>query len=136
MTRRRLVLLLALVVLVLGAVGAARRDAERERTTATSTVPGTATTTPEPLPEGRDVSGTLPADGEVRARVGDTLDVLVTSETPDIAQNLQLGLKTSVGPGIEGRLRFTALQAGTFPIRLQVAGREAGRIVVRQPTTR
>ncbi len=127
MRSRRLLLVLAVLALTLGVAGALRRD----RTTATET-----TALPAAPPaqvggaEANVVTGTLPADRIVRARVGDTVRLSVTSDSPDIANMPELGLSSPVGPQIPGTFEFTAYAVGRFPVTLSLAARAAGEVDV------
>lgn len=123
--RNLILLLLAGLVLTLGAISAARRDAEPERS-------GTATTAPPPqtTPAAPVITGTLPADRVVRAVVGDEIELRVTSMAPDVAKVIELGVAVAVGPDVPGTVRLTALMPGTFDVLLDVAGTKAGRLVI------
>ncbi len=127
-SRRPALILLVAVILLAGAISAADRD---RRATGTST-----TTTSIPPAEGtpsEDVTATLPSSKPVRARTGETVVLRVRSETPDIAKILAVGVRTSVGPGIPGELRFIAPTAGDLPVKLEVAGTTAGVVRVTDP---
>jgi len=125
-SRRSAITLLVVMILVVGALSAAERDRTSGKT---------ATTTPaDALPvqtTGHDVIATLPKDSPVRVKIGDSVLLRVRSETPDIAQILQLGLQTPVGPGLLGQLQFLAQAPGTFPVTLEVAGTTGGVVQVR-----
>ncbi len=136
MPARRLTLVLVMLVLVLGAIGAARRDATRtpattttSRTTPQSTTTGPTATTGVPAAP-VVVEGTLPVDRVIRARVGDSVDVRVRSDVPDIARIVDVGVSGAVGPNLPGELRFTADAPGRYPVLLEVAGRRAGLVIV------
>ncbi|HEY5142816.1 MAG TPA: hypothetical protein VII98_04900 [Solirubrobacteraceae bacterium] len=127
MRSRRLLLVLAVLALTLGVAGALRRE-------------GTTSTTTTPLPaappaqvggaEANLVTGTLPADRIVRAKLGDTVRLSVTSDSPDIANMTELGLSSPVGPQIPGTFEFTAYAVGRFPVTLSLAARAAGEVDV------
>ncbi len=128
MRSRRLLLVLAVLALTLGVAGAVRRD----QTSSTQT------TLPAARPpatevggaEANVVTGTLPADRIVRAKVGDTVRLSVTSASPDIANMLQLGLSSPVGPQIPGTFEFSADAPGRFAVTLSLADRAAGEVDV------
>lgn len=130
-TRRPALVLLVVMILVAGLLSAAGRDrsggSDGDRTT-TSALPAPAAVTDT----GREVVAKLPSRTPVRARVGDTVVLRISSERPDIAQLLELGLKTSVGPALPGELRFVAQAPGSFPVALQVAGTTGGLVEVRE----
>lgn len=129
-SRRSALILLVAVILLTGAISAANRDRGRTTTTGTTTATAPPTTTGG---SAADVTATLPASKPVRARTGDTVVLRVRSETPDIAEILAVGAKTSVGPGLPGELRFVAPTAGDLPVDLEVAGTTAGIVSVSDP---
>lgn len=128
MRSRRPLLLLALILLALGMANAMRRDQLR-REQPPSTL---STTAPTPVggAEANVVQATLPADRVVKVKLGDVVALRVTSDTPDVARILELGVTTPVGPQIEGTMRFEADARGRFPVTLTVAGRQAGVVEV------
>ena len=131
-SRRSAITLLVVMILVVGAPSAAERDRTRDKTATTTTTTSTSAAQAQPLePTGRQVVATLPGDSPVRAKVGDSVVLRVRSDTPDIAQMLQLGLSTSVGPKLLGELQFVADAPGTFPVTLEVAGTVGGIVQVR-----
>lgn len=126
MRSRRLLIVLAVFVLSLTVAGALRREPDKDAftpapTPATSAVGGA---------EANVVVATLPSQRVVRAKLGDTVDLRVSSATPDTAKILELGLSTPVGPLLPGTITFEADQTGRFPVTLNVAGRAAGVIDV------
>jgi hypothetical protein len=134
-SRGLLLILIAGLILAIGAVGAARRD--DERTTPATTQP--ATTAPvAPQAGGTEagvVTATLPADRVVRAKVGDQVELRVTSAAPDILKIPELAVDAAVGPGISGPVRFTAIKAGKFEARLELAQSVVGRVSVTDGST-
>jgi len=128
-SRNLVLVLIAGFVLALGAASAARRDPGRSDQRPASTAASTA-------PEGTGgvkanlVTGTLPADRVIRAVVGDDIELRVTSQAPDVAKIVEFGVQTAVGPGLPGTVRFRALWPGRFPVTLDVAGVEAGAVVI------
>ena len=116
---------------LLGALGAAWRDAERTDRAATPASPSPA---PAPSATGGTaanvVTATLPADASVQAAVGDEVELRVVSETADLAKITDLGIQVPVGPGLPGTIRFRAYSAGRFPVMFDLAGTEAGLIEV------
>jgi hypothetical protein len=84
-----------------------------------------------PPPAARDVvEGRLPADGTVRASVGDLVRVDVASTTRDRAEIVALGVDGPVGPGERGELEFVAVGPGRFDVELRWSGERAGTVVV------
>ncbi len=130
-SRRTTFVLLALVILLTGAISAANRDSRSTETTSTTTSTATA---PAPADEKTDeVVATLPSTKPVRAETGETVVLRVRSETADIAEILAVGAKTPVGPGLPGELRFVAPTAGDLDVTLEVAGTTAGIVRVTDP---
>jgi hypothetical protein len=125
-SRRSAITLLVVMILVVGALSAAERDRTSDKTATT-----TAADALPPQTTGHDVIATLPKDSPVRAKVGDSVLLRVRSETPDIAQILQLGIQAPVGPALPGALQFVAEAPGTFPVTLEVAGTTGGVVQVR-----
>ena len=128
--RGLLLILIAGLILAIGAISAARRDdGGGTTTTVTTQAPPTTALNPGGV-EANVITATLPADRVVHAKVGDEVDLTVTSEAPDIAMIVNLAVKAPVGPGITSPIRFTALQTGDFPVVLQLAQTVIGRIAV------
>jgi hypothetical protein len=130
-SRGLLLILVAGLILAIGAVGAARRDT-REATTTTTQPPSAAPVAPPDAGGAAAgvVSATLPADRVVRAKVGDQIELRVTSEAPDILTIPELAVRAPVGPGVTGPIRFSALSPGTFDARLDLAQSVIGRVSV------
>ena len=127
MRSRRLLIVLAVFVLTLTVAGALRREPARQSsfTPAPSSV-----ATAVGGAEANVVRATLPADRVVRAKLGDTVELRVRSDTPDTAKILELGISTPVGPLLPGTISFEADATGRFPVTLSVAGTAAGEIDV------
>jgi hypothetical protein len=131
-SRRTTLVLLALVILLTGAISAANRDSRSTGTTTTTTTSTAAA--PAPADAGTDeVVATLPSTKPVRAETGETVVLRVRSDTADIAEILAVGAKTPVGPGLPGELRFVAPTAGDLDVTLEVAGTTAGIVRVSDP---
>jgi len=128
MRSRRLLLVLAVLALTLGVAGALRR--ESSSTTSTTPLPRAAPPAQVGGAEADVVTGALPGDRVVRARVGDTVRLTVASASPDIANMPELGLSSPVGPQIPGIFEFTAYATGRFPVTLSLAARTAGEVDV------
>jgi hypothetical protein len=78
----------------------------------------------------RTVVGRLPADGVVRARDGDVVELQVTSRMPDVARVVALGLDGPTEPGLPAKLTFVADRAGRFAVSLRDAGTRAGTLEI------
>ena len=131
-SRGLLLILIAGLILAIGAVGAARRDA-RDRTAPSTTRPTVTAPIAAPDTGGAEagvVNATLPADRTVDAKVGDAIELNVTSQAPDILTIPELAVRAPVGPGITSPVRFTALKTGTFEARLELAQSVVGRVSV------
>lgn len=77
------------------------------------------------------VRGSLPDDEVVRVRVGDVVELTVSSRRPDSVAIEELGLVKAVGPGAPARFSFLADRPGAYPVMLTISDERAGRIVVR-----
>lgn len=112
-----------LVVLALVASAMAPEEVRRGPTISLTEIP------PAPDPA-QTITGAFPAQGVLRARVGDVVAVTVRSSDRDVAEVRELGLDVPVGPGVDGQLRFLAGPAGRFVVRARYSGRELGVVVV------
>ena len=123
---RRVTFVLALV-LVLGAGVAvvAPRDEPQDdptpRTSPTTTAGADVTTA---------LHASLPRDKVVRVKVGDLVELTVTSAEPDSASVPELGLTDAAAPGAPARFSFLADRPGRFDVRLALSEKLAGRILV------
>ena len=129
--RGLLLILIAGLILAIGAVGAARRETSDDSARAPVSAPAA------PLPaadpggvEANVVTATLPSDRVVRAKLGEEVELHVTSPAPDLVSIVALAVRAPVGPGITGPIRFTALTPGRFDVRLELAGSSVGQVVV------
>ena len=122
---RGLLIVMALLVVILSGVSTSQRAVN------TKTDPPATTTArsdvPKPSPP---TSATLPADGKVSAKPGQTVKLTVRSDTPDVAAIPKLGLSTPVGPGVAGEITLVAPSSGRFKVELQIARRSVGELVV------
>ena len=112
-SRRNLILiLLAGLVLALGAAGAAQRDAERNDDATTSRRAGARAAAPGGT-EANVVEGALPADRTIRAEVGDDVELHGRQQTPDVAR-ARRARRAHAGRarGSPGTLRFQRAQRG------------------------
>jgi hypothetical protein len=126
MAGRRLLLFVVLLV-VIGAVASA--TVPRERKTAVRTEPTQATPV---APPAEVVRASLPGRRDVRARVGDVVEVTVEHDAQDIVQVPALGIEEPVEPGIPAQLVFDADRPGRFGVSLREAGRRIGTVDVRE----
>jgi hypothetical protein len=129
MAGRRLLLFVVLLI-VIGAVANAtvpRQEREPERRPAPPpSVPAQAT------PAADVVVARLPGSKDVRAKVGDVVQVEVAHDAADVVQVTALGLAEPVEPGIAAELVFDADRAGRFAVTLRDAQRRVGTIDVRE----
>jgi hypothetical protein len=129
MAGRRVVLFVVLLIAI-GAVASTTAPRERgtpaQRPTAPPSVPAPA------APTANVVEARLPGRREVRARVGDIVQLEVTHDAEDVVQVLALGLSEPVEPGIAAQLVFDADHAGRFAVTLRDAQRRVGTIDVRE----
>jgi FtsP/CotA-like multicopper oxidase with cupredoxin domain len=117
---------LALCALFLAAVVAASvADRQQQKTQATAPPTTVVAGPPEPV-----VSGRLPGDGTVRARVGDAVTIAVRTEQPDEASIDELGVNAPTSSDVPGMLEFVASAPGRYAVRLTDSGTRAGTIVI------
>ncbi len=119
---RGLFIVLALLVVILNVVPGSRRANDQ----ATTTAPPVAAQQPQPAA----IEATLPSNGAIRAQPGQSVNLLIRSDSPDVAQIEQLGLTVAVGPGIPGALTVIAPSDGRYPVTLQLTKRTIGVIDV------
>jgi hypothetical protein len=118
-----MVALLLLVSLLAGGVVDRERDRESRQATATETAP--ATTAPLTA-----VTGRLPDDKVVRARVGDLVRITVVPPRAGDATIDALGVSEETDPIVPGTLEFVASDPGRYPVQLDGAGPSLGTVVV------
>jgi hypothetical protein len=123
MARRLLVpvSLLFLVLLILGSL--APSDSTRTDTS-TTPVPPTGGT---PV---RTIDATLPEDDQVRARVGDLVNLTVESDTPGGVALPDFGETEPVAPGAPATFDILPTQPGTFDVVSTDSGKTIGTLVV------
>ncbi len=85
---------------------------------------------------GRDVEATMPDDTTVDLRVGDLLELTVTSEERGTVQVAALGEVEPVAPDAPARFTFYAARPGTYEVRLLDTDEVLGEIVVLGPEDR
>ena len=129
MAGRRL-LLVVVRLIAIGAVANAtvpREEAAPERRPVSAPpVP------PQAAPAATVVVARLPGRKDVRAKVGDVVQVEVAHNAADVVQVTALGLSEPVEPGIAAELVFDADRPGRFAITLRDAQRRVGTIDVRE----
>src|SRR4051794_16754881 len=128
MPGRRL-LLFVILLIAIGAVANATVPREQEapvRRPPPSPVDG------EPNPAANVVEARLPGRRDVRARVGDIVQLEVRNDAEDVVQVAALGLSEPVEPGIAAQLVFDADHAGRFAVTLRDAQRRVGTIEVKE----
>ena len=76
------------------------------------------------------VEASLPADKEVRARVGDVVRLLVSAPAADMVELSALAVEQPVDAGQPAELVFVADRAGRFRVRLRDAGEPVGTLRV------
>jgi hypothetical protein len=94
---------------------------------------GTPSSEVTPAPTNRPASvveASLPADRDVRARVGDVVRLTVSAPSADVVELADLALEQPVDAGVPAELVFVADQAGRFRIRLRDAGESVGTLRV------
>jgi hypothetical protein len=92
---------------------------------------------PTPFPQQASPAATvrharLPARTDVRARVGDIVELEVTHDAEDVVQVLALGVSEPVEPGIAAQLVFDADRPGRFAVTLRDAQKRVGTIDVKE----
>ena len=125
MARRLLVpvTVLFLVLLVLGSLGPSDQ-ATRPETTPTTQAPRAGA---EPA---RTVELTLPAEGDVEARVGDLVTLTVTSDEIGGVQLPDFGETEPVAPEAPAIFDLLPTEAGRFEVVSAETGEEIGALVV------
>lgn len=117
--------LLTLVVLML-AMSAAASISNRE-TSPPRSVPSVP---PAPAEPRQTVTGSLPDDRVVRARVGDRVELRVEVRSPETVEIPDYGLLEAADETTPARFDFIADRAGRFPVRLQASERTVGSVEV------
>ena len=129
MLARRL-LVLAAVLLALGAVAASLAPRDLRGPATTTALPSTApAATPTPA-RGREVAlvvdASRPRAATVSARVGDDVHLAVRAPSPDSVRIVALGQSEAVDPYSPAMFDFVPDRAGHFPITLEQSGRRVG----------
>jgi hypothetical protein len=124
MAGRRILLFITLLLLI-GVMASAIAPRERQL----APPPTQSEAVPE-VPPARVVDGRLPRDKEVRARVGDVVQLSVTHDGRDVAQIVALGLDEPVEAGLPARFVFDADREGRFAVSLRYARERLGVVRV------
>ena len=122
-----------LVLLAISTVAAALVPVEQASRDETST---TSTRTEKPgRAEGDLEHGLIDAGSRkretVRIRLGDQLELRVTSTRPDQVEIPRLGELEDVDPDAPAHLDLLPFEIGSYPVRLVEAGRKIGQIEVK-----
>jgi hypothetical protein len=120
----RRVLLFAVLLVVIGVIASATVPRERDAPVRP--------TVPAPRAAADVVAARLPGRRDVRARVGDIVQLEVTHDAQDVVQVLTLGVSEPVEPGFAAQLTFDADRAGRFAVTLRDAGRRIGTLDVKE----
>jgi hypothetical protein len=128
MAGRRLLLFVVLLIAI-GAVANATVPREQD---APVRRPQPLPVSPRTSPAANVVEARLPGRRDVRARVGDIVQLEVTHDAQDVVQVSALGLSEPVEPGIAAQLVFDADHPGRFAVTLRDAQRRVGTIDVKE----
>ena len=126
MAGRRLLLFVFLLVLIgaiAGTIAPQRRDQAARQTLPTAPLP--------PSPSADVVQASLPGKRDVRARVGDVVELDVRQDVRDVVQVVALGVAEPVEPGLAAQLVFDADRPGRFAVTLRDARQRIGTVDVR-----
>ncbi len=110
-----------LVLLVLSSIAAALIPVDRtqrDETTSSSTATTTSTTNDEGKLIKRSVSAADAKPPTIRMRVGDQLELTVTSPLPNMVEIEEFGDLENVDPNLPARFDVLPFQAGRFSVRL------------------
>jgi hypothetical protein len=123
----RRIVLFCLLLVVIGAIASAAVPRDRRAPAEQPFPPATAG------PPADVVDGRLPSTKDIRAEVGDVVELAVAHDAQDVVQVLTLGVSDPVGPGTDGRLVFDADRPGRFAVTLRDANQRIGTIDIKQP---
>lgn len=76
------------------------------------------------------VTASLPADDDVRARVGNVVSLTVSAPATDVVELVSLGIEEPVDAGVPTEIVFVADRVGRFRVRLRDAGQAVGTVRV------
>jgi len=121
---RRLILLAVLLVVGASLISALE---PRDRKSASS---DPAIQAAAAAPPASVVEASMPTNKDVRARIGDVVQLLVRAPSADVVQVPNLGVEGPVDANQPAQLVFVADQAGRFRVRLRDAGDTIGTLRV------
>lgn len=134
MIPRRLltVMLLLLVGLVIASAVAPPPERQGQDTarTSTSTTPKTTSTAEQQGATPSGVDAVLPADGTVRARPGQAIELDVTSKQPATIEIPELGAMQPAAPGAPAQFVVAFDEAGRYDVRDVDADRSVGTVEI------
>lgn len=135
MIPRRLltVMLLLLVGLVIASAVAPppeRREQDAARTTTSTTPKPASTATQQAAAAPSGVDAVLPADGTVRARPGQAIELAVTSKQPATIEIPELGAMQPAAPGAPAQFVVAFDAAGRYDVRDLEADASVGTVEI------
>jgi hypothetical protein len=122
---RRLLFFAVLLIVAASLVSAMAPRDRRSDSASNAAVDPSASKPPAPV-----VEASLPADKEVRARVGDVIRLLVRAPSADVVQVSDIAIEEPVDAGQPAELVFVADRAGRFRVRLRDAAESIGTVRV------
>jgi hypothetical protein len=122
---RRLLFFAVLLIVAASLVSAMAPRDRRSDGSSNAAIDPSASNPPAPV-----VEGSLPADKEVRARVGDVVRLLVRAPSADVVQVSDIAIEGPVDAGRPAELVFVADRAGRFRVRLRDAAESIGTVRV------
>jgi hypothetical protein len=122
---RRVLLLSVLLI-----VGASLVSAIASRDRGSDRSPNTGAEAPPSNPPAAVVEASLPANKDVRARVGDVVRLLVRAPSSDIVELADLAIEEPVDADQAAEIVFVADREGRFRVRLRDADEAIGAVRV------
>lgn len=130
MAGRRLLVFVVLLIAI-GAVASATVPREQDATFRRQPTAPPPSVAPQALPAASVVEAKLPGR-DVRAKVGDVVQVEVRHDAADVVQITALGVSEPVEPDLAAQLVFDADRAGRFAVTLRDAQERVGTIDVKE----
>lgn len=121
--RRILIFVVLLLVIAVTASALAPRNDDVRSTPSAGPLPA--------APPADVVDATLPGMREVRAELGDVVNLRVSDDSSDEVEIVDLGLNAPVEPDLPAELTFVADRVGRFAVTLREAGDDLGAVVIR-----
>jgi hypothetical protein len=115
----------AALLFLVAMISSAVVQREESRKQATAPIAAAPPSTPPATVEAQ-----LPGDREVRARVGEVINIQVRSEEPEDVTIPALGVRGLASADVPALLEFVADQPGRFPVVTDPSGRRLGMVVV------